>query len=948
VTRFQRPSPLPRFLGPLGGPGDASPGALELLGLRPAECTPAAIEAALERQLDRVAQHPEGDTPAGDEVRLALHAAAAQLRDPDVRRLLIEEGVQAGVRAAVEAGALPPSALYAAATAGGNGRAEHGVRPTPQPSYDRPPAPVREVPAPLPTFSTEPDPNTGVRRLLLVGGIGAGLLVMLLVVGLIVMTPSRPAATPAPAGGATASATPPSPAPAADAPDAASGVSAAGAGADGAVAGAPAKPATLTKPVRTQYVEASLVLKDLRDATAKAKADPAAGVRALAPAVARLADWWARYDVGERRAADDAVVEFFYVVGPDREQSAAALELLASRARLPEPGAALLDADAVWPAAWAAGVLTRLTLERELPRHLGAGVRAALNDALGAGRAATTPTFESGASASLARMPGLIVGAWEDAGSGGKGPGSTEALRRWCDAVEAVTRDPAEGERLLVDALERLLLAGPEPESDRAAFEAVELLASKVRWRAGGAGRERLLAWFADERITPGDLRVLTGAVAGKSSAEGVDPTMVLSITATPDDRVQLRARYALAWGMVSSDERKEALAQWRREADALLAAPAPSPDDLSRVLAVAAAARHNEAGRLLWLGDAAGAAKLMKETPDLLRLVASGQGTGPGAGVVGFPPAATPPTQTPAANPRGVGGSGLLGGGGPAGADTAAATWAEAYLRAERNIPVRLQRLSELETVPRPLSPADAAVLVQEAYLGSPEQVRSAAQKWVVKFNDDATVVKACLDQLPWPRVRSVSQTIEGVARTPLPRLSDPDWELAARRALVDRLVGMVASSGAEAAVDSAASVISECYARSSGVAAGPADESPAARATRAAAALYKLWRAEAERLPPVPGAPITPAQADRRRAGRARIAQGPLQEFGAEQVSICEVLGSIVAAERPARAADVSGVLATLAADRRAADHVLGQLLATERAMTRLWALRLGEVGS
>lgn len=78
---------MQRFLSdaePLGGP-------FALLGLEPGDVDDARVNAALLRQLARVAAHPLGATPEAEEVRLALHVAAAQLRDPSVRRALIAE-----------------------------------------------------------------------------------------------------------------------------------------------------------------------------------------------------------------------------------------------------------------------------------------------------------------------------------------------------------------------------------------------------------------------------------------------------------------------------------------------------------------------------------------------------------------------------------------------------------------------------------------------------------------------------------------------------------------------------------------------------------------------------------------------------------------------------------------------------------------------------------------
>ena len=79
------PSPIVRFLGTT----DEHPSALELLGVDADRCSPAEVRAALDERLRRVSRHPESATAEADEVRLALHSAAAQLLDGRVRAAML-------------------------------------------------------------------------------------------------------------------------------------------------------------------------------------------------------------------------------------------------------------------------------------------------------------------------------------------------------------------------------------------------------------------------------------------------------------------------------------------------------------------------------------------------------------------------------------------------------------------------------------------------------------------------------------------------------------------------------------------------------------------------------------------------------------------------------------------------------------------------------------------
>lgn len=72
----------------------ATGGPLALLGLNPAQLHDVSVVAALEQRLAQVWDHAEGDSPEADEVRLALHAAAAQLLDPVMRRRALAQAMQ--------------------------------------------------------------------------------------------------------------------------------------------------------------------------------------------------------------------------------------------------------------------------------------------------------------------------------------------------------------------------------------------------------------------------------------------------------------------------------------------------------------------------------------------------------------------------------------------------------------------------------------------------------------------------------------------------------------------------------------------------------------------------------------------------------------------------------------------------------------------------------------
>lgn len=976
MTVPPRPSPVQRFLGASA----AGPGPFALLGVLPEHCDNEQVLTALDRQLQRVDMHPEGDTPEADEVRLALHAAAAQLLDPVVRQHLIstyqaELGAAGGVPAVPVPAVGGPGrpglnhdALLVMARAGGwnqdalrrlamlasarglpssvvtetlrhLGRHGHGApirapaAPPPQPSSHAaapvagavqaapapvaPPRTLTQAAAPSPEPPRRERERVRIDPTLAAAGILVGALLLMTLLSMALLAARRANPGPAaPAAGQQAAATPaastPTPTPAA--PVSVPSVA------------APVPSPTPTSP-EISYKDAAEALRALRSSADAARNDAGAAMPEFIAATRWISGWWCRLDVAQVRAASDATVEFIYAASGWPDAAGEAVDLLA-RLAAPLGDDAGVAPEQIWPAAWSAGMLLRLTRERDLPADLTVRIERALIRALGSARPRSESSFEVGAGAALALLPMKII-------QGGVAPVGTPpgpplertseirgvgpALARWVEAVAALSgADLIAQERLLVDGLEQIMRDGAEPDAERRVHEAIQRLATEIRWRRGGPARARLVDWFRDPRISSADLHVLTSAMAAGSSAEGVTQAMILQWSAGQPERERLRAEYAAAWSIAEAAARDEASQLWVNAASAAVGYRAPAASEPMEHLAAAVQlATLNRAARSLWRGENAEAERLTRQAEQM------------GAGGVDRL-VLLPRTGDSVLRPR----------------VSTDGQWAVSYLSVGQNKQLRLERLNELANIGGGLGPADAEVLVEQACFASPAEVRAAAQRIVVRHAREPVVVNGMLESLPKvPRIKSVSDMIEQVAGVSLPPVSDPGWMLAARRGLVERLMQLLAAGGAGGGVDELAVAIRVAYGLPEQTSSGAA---PDLSMFEPAAEIRDLWnelRPQADAFLPNPHAPIPLDRIESRRAGRATLAEGPVQVWAAEQAALAELLSFIVAGEQPSRAPKVKEIMDDLASARRGATHIFQQISATEAAITRLWMLRYGQ---
>lgn len=273
---------------------------------------------------------------------------------------------------------------------------------------------------------------------------------------------------------------------------------------------------------------------------------------------------------------------------------------------------------------------------------------------------------------------------------------------------------------------------------------------------------------------------------------------------------------------------------------------------------------------------------------------------------------------------------------------------WWSRYLRAPVVGTIRIDMLRDLNSRPsESLSRQDGLVLVREALRGQPSAVREAAAGVVRRHGASPAVILALIDELPRTAdTRTNRDMIAAVTLAPGTPRDGEAWVVHARRTLAARLLELTASAGDLASVDELATVLSESYARRApGVS---VSEGIAPEAEASAASLRSAMERTASSLVPGGRVPLTLDEIERRRVARSGLAQGAVQRFAVEQLAACEMLAYVVALERPAAAERAERVLDELALTRRSARHVFQQLAAVERAAARLWRLRYGELES
>lgn len=141
-------------------------------------------------------------------------------------------------------------------------------------------------------------------------------------------------------------------------------------------------------------------------------------------------------------------------------------------------------------------------------------------------------------------------------------------------------------------------------------------------------------------------------------------------------------------------------------------------------------------------------------------------------------------------------------------------ASWGVRYIQVDRNIPERLKLLTERSQRGGSLGRVEGALIAYEAVRGSPDSVRRSAREVARRYADDPAMLNGLLDEAPTiPITSENAQLIRSVASGQPPSLADPRWREITRRLLVERLLEVLASHGEFGAIDQLTDLLAESY---------------------------------------------------------------------------------------------------------------------------------------
>lgn len=875
--RIDKPDPVSMVLGP------TAPGPFALLGLPTEDLTIQRVLGALHVRLEQVNASPHAATPAAEDVRLALHAAAAQLCDPAVRRLLLGTWSAASLETVVDeplvdvAMAIERDLHIAVGLSGGWNAAamqrlalaceSRGVgldelgrvlatigskRPLEARGRGQGRGRAASDIEPSRTVASNPIPRELL--LLLAGGVSV---VVLLVVGIVMITgPKRGAATAREVVEVL----------------------------EGGVREAPplvmeerkqvpaAAPAPELSIGGARSIERELIA--MSEAVAQTAGEPAEIRERFESAYTAFTADWHLLRRDEVTAILSAMIDLAFA-GSQRQRESELVPILVEPLRgVPR------DRREVRSLVAAGATIARLLQERDLPRVMRQQLEAALrsNDATtGLGpvlrfEAATEQIVLPLASA-LAAGP-----SWQ----------STGAWKGYLDARDAALGDRVRAKDAATLAALQGLMRRKDDAPDAGGEDAVALVAGALTWTKSPELRSAVLGWIDDAAVPTARLAAVMRAMV-KSSVRGVDSTMTLAATATAEQRQELRPLVEAALRDDARGPGVESVQAWATAADGLLAQKATRPEQM-----VDLAARLSEL-------VAARVAQIDGQDDVASTLIASA------AGATALPaPGST--TELPSVRPN---------------------SRAIEYLALGPSQAARSEFWKKAAVQPVGLDLLLARAAIEEAARGSPATVRDAARDYVRARASDDAIVLAALDLLfAIPESPENMLWLSDVAGKKISWRGKGVSRESAHLALLDAAAAKFASPPDAAAINAAAERLSNAWLTRGGETRGEDAVPPTEAARRLATRMLALQR-------DTHGAE---AGARRRLDARLSIARGPVQECVWWQAAIVEMLAADVLKRSPATR--VREAMEQWNTQRRRASSSYEQLLEGERAA--VWLLR------
>ncbi|MFG0329315.1 MAG: hypothetical protein ACF8PN_05385 [Phycisphaerales bacterium] len=640
--------------------------------------------------------------------------------------------------------------------------------------------------------------------------------------------------------------------------------------------------------------------------------------------VATLAPKWTMLNEDERLAIRSAIVSSLYERGDDEGEAAMLIDRMAPRNLEPRTKSETIHF------VWSQAMLGLLASEPKLPAPARSIVTRRAGDAMPRFTPATGASFNEVAAFALDGMiERLVVGIpnLED---------PVDPWLGWIESVNASTRGEARIQ-LLLAASQRLLANGPALEGSDDARQIAMALFDAVDWTRSPAAKRLALGWFDDAWISASDLAVFTAYLVEHSDIPGLEISHVLKSNATAEERALAREDLAAIWALDDTvvDPGDDIGPLWAEVTDWIVRADR----EIDQATAQTLEDLHTQFARLVVLNESA--ALFGANRPDDAAYALEQIESRYAQAIVDV----GGPVSTPASN-------------------TIADRVARAALARDGRFATQYyerQRLNDrqgmvevIRTLPADaegrLGPADAGTLVLAALAGPTKEVRVAALQAIESFSDDAITLLTFADHLsPDRRDARISQAIMKMTNTTLPEPDAPDWYRQARLALlnavVDARLGMAFDS---ARVVALTNLIADSYRARSEADASSAFRpgiDPATGSTPAfeAQRLYERWLRAARPMAPTDPTPAPLRDIERRAEARLALAHDPIGAFAASQLGVLELAAYVTAAERPEVREDILLILAEATEARARATSVFAQLIAVERALARIWKLRL-----